>query len=207
MLYLVEVLRQIRGAFGQHCRINLTPAEPHVEERRIAGPTRRMPAPAAAERTHDAAHLDDEHHRQATAEELAAVREMRARAEARNGFTLPPANGRYTPEDGPPMVPGVDPRWQGIEPPDREFTREELVEMLPGQTRAEVAQELGKAPEAMGGIVRHADVLPEDLAAELGVPVDSLRRIAIAGGGYAWSVVPVEPPEERGRHAAPEAAS
>ena len=55
--------------------------------------------------------------------------------------------------------------------------------------------------------MHHADVLPEDLAAELGVPVESLRRIAIAGGGYAWSVVPVEPLEERGRHAAPEAAS
>ena len=42
LLYLVEVLRQIRGAFGQHCRINLTPAEPHVEERRIAGPAVRQ---------------------------------------------------------------------------------------------------------------------------------------------------------------------
>jgi hypothetical protein len=202
LLYLVEVLRQIRGAFGQHCRINLTPAEPNVAERRIAGPAVRQ----ARSRVEEVRVGPDPAERPATPEELAAVREMRARAEARNGFTLPPANGRYTPEDGPPMVPGVDPRWQGIAPPDRECTREELVEMLPGQTRAEVAEELGKAPEAIGGTVHHADVLPEGLAAELGVPVESLRRIPIPGGGYAWSVTP-PPAEERGRHAAPEAAS
>lgn len=234
LLYLVEVLRQIRGALSAHARITLTPAEPHVEERRLAGPARvttttpdgvttihRM----ARERVPDVPirewccgtpmtepHLSSCAYqprpdapvdysgpaRVATPEELAAVREMRARAEARNGFTLPPANGKAEIPDGPAQMYGHD--WVGE---GQEFTREELVDMLPGQTRSEVAQELGKTPEAIGGTVHNADMMPEDLAAELGVPVESLQRIPIRGGGYAWAVKP-GPAQPGGRHAAPD---
>ncbi|KLI05813.1 hypothetical protein ABW05_24560 [Mycolicibacterium senegalense] len=252
LLYLVEVLRQVRGALGAHTRITLAPAEPHVEERRLAGPARvttttpdgvttihRMARDVVRQRAaaNDDCNISgrsstpnvamrewccgtpitDPHiagcafeprpdnpvdytgpARVATTEELAAVREMRARAEARNGFTLPPANGEATIPDGSPQQYGRD--WVG---PDQEFTREQLTDMLPGQTRAEVAQELGKAPENLGGTVHNADVMPEELAAELGVPVESLQRIAIQGGGYAWAVKPT-PEQAAGRHAAPD---
>lgn len=250
LLYLVEVLRQIRGALGERTRVTLSPAEPHVEERRLAGPARvttttpdgvttihRMAREVVHQRSNDECNIrgksstpdvairgwccgtpiTDPHAdgcmfeprpdapvdytgpaRVATAEELAAVREMRARAEARNGFTLPPANGKAEIPDGPPQMYGRD--WGGE---GQEFTREELVDMLPGQTRSEVAQELGKAPENLGGIVHNADLMPEDLAAELGVPVESLQRIPIRGGGHAWAVKPglAQP---GGRHAAPD---
>lgn len=221
LLYLVEVLRQVRGALGERTRIALTPAEPHVEERRLAGPARvttttpdgvtrihqmareAMRRTKAAEPCEHCAEAAQEtpiaaHERPATAEELAAVREIRARAEARNGFTLPPANGKAEIPDGPPQMYGRDWVREG-----QEFTREELVDMLPGQTRSEVAQELGKAPEAIGGTVHNADMMPEDLAAELGVPVESLQRIPIRGGGYAWAVKP-GPAQPGGRHAAPD---
>lgn len=234
--YLVEVLRQVRGAFGEHCRITLNPADvASVETSRAAGPSSRVGADGIQPTT-------EEHHRRhaeavarykaetaatanryaevveaerrlaeqraaaverpATAEELAMVREMRARAEARNGYTLPPTNGHVdTIPDGPPFEYGRD--WVG---PDQEFTKEELAEMLPGQTRAEVAAELGKTPEEIGGSVHHADVMPEELAAELGVPVESLTRIPMVGGGYAWTVTPPAAPEP-GRHAAPDEAA
>ncbi|MDM2446249.1 hypothetical protein PP556_14640 [Mycobacteroides abscessus] len=250
LLYLVEVLRQVRGALGAHTRITLAPAEPHVEERRLAGPARvTTTTPDGVTRIHEMSReiarrsaakdcniggksstpnvamrewccgtpvtgphvancwvaaadrqrsAREDLGRPATDEELAAVREMRARAEARNGFTLPPANGKATIPDGPPQQYGRD--WVG---PDQEFTREQLTDMLPGQTRAEVAQELGKAPENLGGTVHNADVMPEELAAELGVPVESLQRIAIQGGGYAWAVKPT-PEASGGRHAAPD---
>ncbi len=233
LLYLVEVLRQVRGALGAHTRITLAPAEPHVEQRRLAGPPTRTPTTdeaddlrgvmavhrasrealrRATENRAPCVHCAEDaqatpitaHERPATPEELAAVREMRARADARNGFTLPPANG-HPPNvipDGPPRQYGRDWVAEGQEL-DREFTREELVDMLPGQTRAELAQELGKAPENLGGTVHNADVMPEELAAELGVPVESLQRIAIQGGGYAWAVKPT-PEASGGRHAAPD---
>ena len=235
LLYLVEVLRQIRGALSAHARITLTPAEPHVEERRLAGPARvTTTTPDGVTTIHRMAresvpdvpirewccgtpmtepHLDGCAYqprpdapvdyggpaRVATPEELAAVREMRARAEARNGFTLPPANGKAEIPDGPAEMYGRD--WVGE---GQEFTREELVDMLPGQTRPEVAQELGKTPEAIGGTVHNADMMPEELAAELGVPVESLQRIAIQGGGYAWAVKPSNTEQAVGRHAAPD---
>ena len=269
LLYLVEVLRQIRGALSAHARITLTPAEPHVEERRLAGPARvttttpdgvttihRMARDVARQRAAENAEVEagkaaeraarariaartgvypepagavvrewccgtpitDPHAdgcmfeprpdapvdytgpaRVATPEELAAVREMRARAEARNGFTLPPANGKAEIPDGPAQMYGRD--WVGE---GQEFTRDELVDMLPGQTRSEVAQELGKTPDAIGGTVHNADMMPEDLAAELGVPVESLQRIAIQGGGYAWAVKPSSTDQAAGRHAAPD---
>ncbi len=254
LLYLVEVLRQIRGALGERTKITLTPAEParppvphyngasttyrHPDE--FDGVTRihRMAREVVRQRSTDdcnirsksstpnvairewccgtpitAPHVDGcmfeprpdapvnytGPARVATPEELAAVREMRARAEARNGFTLPPANGKAEIPDGPPQLYGRDWVAQG-----QEFTREELVDMLPGQTRAEVAQDLGKEPEEIGGTVHNADVMPEELAAELGVPVESLQRIAIQGGGYAWAVKPSSTEQAAGRHAAPD---
>lgn len=254
LLYLVEVLRQVRGALGARTRITLAPAEPHVEERRLAGPARvtttapdgvttihRMARDVVRQRSNDVplrewccgtpmtdphlpgcaylprpdvpvdytgparvatpdetaalpqdvmedaySELGMPYSRPATDEEIAAVREMRAYAEA---------YGRNTAAAGP--------QWAGAVPAYREFTREEITEMLPGQTRAEVAQELGKAPENLGGTVHNADVMPEELAAELGVPVESLQRITIQGGGYAWAVKPT-PEASGGRHAAPD---
>lgn len=267
LLYLVEVLRQIRGALGERTRITLAPAEPHVEERRLAGPARvttttpdgvttihRMARDVVRQRSNDDCNIrgksstpdvairewccgtpvtsphvancwvaaadrqrstrndlaaaPDEtaalpqdvmedayselgmpYGRPVTDEELARVREMCARAEARKA-EIP---------DGPPQMYGRD--WVGEE--GQEFTREQLVDMLPGQTRSEVAQELGKAPENLGGTVHNADMMPEDLAAELGVPVESLQRIPIRGGGHAWAVKP-GPAQPGGRHAAPD---
>lgn len=268
LLYLVEVLRQIRGALGERTRITLAPAEPRVEERRLAGPARvttttpdgvttihRMARDVVRQRSNDdcnirgksstpdvplrewccgtpmtAPHLDGcayqprpdapvdytgparvakpdetaalpqdvmedayselgmQYGRPVTDEELARVRDMCARAEARKA-EIP---------DGPPQMYGRD--WVGE---GQEFTREQLVDMLPGQTRSEVAQELGKAPENLGGTVHNADMMPEDLAAELGVPVESLQRIPIRGGGHAWAVKP-GPAQPGGRHAAPD---
>uniref|UniRef100_A0AAU8GMY0 Helix-turn-helix DNA binding domain protein n=1 Tax=Mycobacterium phage JustASigh TaxID=3158894 RepID=A0AAU8GMY0_9CAUD len=266
LLYLVEVLRQIRGALSAHARITLTLAQPagkpgsawfsddqlaesalqtaregaRVTTTTPDGVTRihRMAREVVRQRSTDdcnirgksstpdvairewccgtpitAPHVDGcmfkprpdapidytGPARVATPEELAAVREMRARAEARNGFTLPPANGKAEIPDGPPQLYGRD--WVAY---GQEFTREELVDMLPGQTRAEVAQELGKEPEEIGGTVHNADVMPEELAAELGVPVESLQRIAIQGGGYAWAVKPTSTEQTAGRHAAPD---
>ena len=172
--YLVEILRQVRGAFGAHTRIELSPAEPHVEERRIAGPvTKQGPTMTLT----DEDWRDRTGQRPATADELAAIRQMRNTV------------------DAPPWAASEEDRALN------EFTREQLVAMLPGRTRREVAAELGKAPEAIGGSVR-SDQLPEELADELGVPVESLRRIPMNGGGYAWTVTP--PVVEHGRHAAPD---
>jgi hypothetical protein len=221
--YLVEVLRQVRGAFGEHCRITLTPADVvSAETGRAAGPAvtrhddpERGAALLAAQRRAQAAtegtrrearRLADEMNRDATPEELEAVRAMRRVQAERIAEALP------TVPDGPPHVPGVDvhlgervdptkpprPPWEAVS--DREFTKEELLEMLPGQTRAEVAAEAGKAPEDLGGTVQ-SDELPETIAAELGVPLESLTRVAMHGGGYAWAVVPTAAPTA-GRHAA-----
>ena len=79
LLYLVEVLRQIRGAFGQHCRINLTPAEPNVGERRIAGPAVLQ----ARSRVEEVRVGPDPAERPATPDELAAVRARDAPARGR----------------------------------------------------------------------------------------------------------------------------
>ncbi|MCG5431216.1 hypothetical protein LV457_02790 [Mycobacterium sp. MYCO198283] len=203
--YLVEVLRQIRGALGDHARINLvraTPAGDQPEQASRASstaPTRAFPTSTGP--------------LQATPEELSAIREMRARAEARNGFTMPPPNGKPMLPDGPPQLYGRDwvaegqkiydgtvaqSPWQQehaviADAAQRDLTREEIARMLPGRTRAEVAAELGKTPEELGGNVYHADVMPEQLAADLGVPVESLRRIPMTGGGHAWTVAPAEP--------------
>ncbi len=248
--YLVEVLRQVRGAFGLHASISLAPAEPNVEERRMAGPPARKPSTEE----HRAAHREvvRQHkaerglpsvngigraHREARDRVMAA-----AQVAQRRGTSHPPAEAArpdlilrewccgtpitaphepgcsYEPRPdnpidytGPAEVahwrPGLGGEdgspWEPVS--DREFTRDELAAMLPGQTRAEVAAELGQDPEQIGGTVHNADMLPEDLAAELGVPVESLRRIPMRGGGYAYTVTP--PAEEpRGRHAAPDEA-
>ena len=178
LLYLVEVLRQVRGAFGERCRIQLSPAEPVPGEE-------PEPLPDARVRVNGVEYIGERRdlvvpersERPATADELAAIRQMRNTV------------------DAPPWVSSEEDRALN------EFTREQLVAMLPGQTRREVAAELGKAPEAIGGSVR-SDQLPEELADELGVPVESLRRIPMTGGGYAWTVTP--PVVEHGRHAAPD---
>ncbi|WP_319456896.1 MULTISPECIES: hypothetical protein [unclassified Mycobacterium] len=268
--YLVEVLRQVRGAFGEHARITLTPAEPHVEERRIAGPPARVTVDGVphigqqvgkVERAQASMRGVGKAHSDARDRLMAAQRDAEAqRKQARvwccgtpitgphaagcayeptpdnpidyngPGFMLPPPNGKATIPNGPPISmdefelgprrrgpetvgedgltdserAGQVPPWAGGPIPDREFTRDELAEMLPGQTRTEVAAELGKTPDEIGGVVHHADVMPEALAAELGVPVESLRRIPMTGGGYAWTVTPPPAAEEPGRHAAPE---
>ncbi|QEA10841.1 hypothetical protein [Mycobacterium phage Weirdo19] len=221
LIYLVEVLRQIRGAIGEGCRIDLTPAEPNAEEHRVAGPLPRKPTTEE----HRAAHREvvRRHKAEMAADRVARgdarLAEARRQAEKlathkREWCCNTPISGPHRPGcqfepradepvdyTGPVEVAEPAGPWAGVQPPDRELTRDELAAMLPGQTRAEAAAELGKAPEDIGGTVRHADVLPEDLAAELGVPVESLRRIAIAGGGYAYTVTP-QPAEPAGRHAA-----
>ncbi|MCT7372718.1 hypothetical protein [Mycolicibacterium llatzerense] len=180
--YLVEVLRQVRGALGETCRISLAAAEPTTEQ----PPAGRygfqehfaQTATRAAEST---ASVADAHQALEAAQRAAAAR------------------ARATVPDGPPMVPGL-PGGPWMPAEDREYSRDELAAQLPGRTRADVAQELGKAPEDIGGTY-NADMMPEELAAQIGVPVESLRRIPMTGGGYVWSVVP-QAPEPSGRYAA-----
>ncbi|MDV7192614.1 hypothetical protein [Mycolicibacterium fortuitum] len=254
LLYLVEVLRQIRGALGERTRITLAPAEPHVEERRLAGPARvtttapdgvttihRMARDVVRQRSNDDCNI-----RGKSSTPNVAIREWccgtpvtdphaascwvaaadRQRASSTPDVAIrewccgtpmtdphlddcayqprPDAPVDYT---GPARVATAEDlaavREMRARAEGQEFTREQLVDMLPGQTRSEVAQELGKAPENLGGTVHNADMMPEDLAAELGVPVESLQRIPIRGGGHAWAVKP-GPAQPGGRHAAPD---
>lgn len=167
--YLVEVLRQVRGALGETCRISLAPAE-RTDPEQVAPAQRSAASVADAER---------------------ALQAARRAEETRRRATIP---------DGPPMVIGAPGGPWLAAAEDREYTREELVAQLPGRTRADVAAELGKAPEDIGGTY-NTDALPEELAAQIGVPVDSLRRIPMTGGGHAWAVVP-QNSEPTGRHAA-----
>lgn len=170
--YLVEVLRQVRGALGETCRISLAPAE-RTDPEQVAPAQRSAASVADAER---------------------ALQAARRAEETRRRATIP---------DGPPMVIGAPGGPWLAAAEDREYTREELVAQLPGRTRADVAAELGKAPEDIGGTY-NTDALPEELAAQIGVPVDSLRRIPMTGGGHAWAVVPQNPEPSGGRHAATE---
>jgi hypothetical protein len=86
-----------------------------------------------------------------------------------------------------------------------ELTREEIQAQLPGMTRAEAAAELGKRADELGGnIYSTGDLEVDQIARELGIPVESLQKIPMAGGGYAYSVIPTPPPEPEGRHSAPD---
>ena len=258
LLYLVEVLRQIRGSLGERTRITLAPAEPHVEERRLAGPARvTTTTPDGVTRIHQMARevvrqrsrsaVDECNTRGKSSTPDVAIREWCCGTpvtgpHVANCWVAAADRQLSSPTPDVPLrewccgTPMTDPHLDGCayQPrPDapvdytgparvataadlaavremraraegQEFTREELVDMLPGQTRSEVAQELGKTPEAIGGTVHNADMMPEDLAAELGVPVESLQRIAIQGGGYAWAVKPSNAEQGVGRHAAPD---
>jgi hypothetical protein len=136
-----------RYAFGQHCRINLTPAEPNVAER-------GSPAPRCARFARASRRFASAPTRRAAGHARGALRGARDARQGRGPQRVhAPAGQRPLYARGrPPMVPGVDPRWQGIAPPDRECTREELVEMLPGQTPRRGGRGARQAPEAIGGL-------------------------------------------------------
>jgi hypothetical protein len=88
------------------------------------------------------------------------------------------------------------------------LTGEELVKLSPGEVvrhLAEAAAELGKRADELGGnIYSTGDLEVDQIARELGIPVESLQKIPMAGGGYAYSVIPTPPPEPEGRHSAPD---
>lgn len=199
--YLVEVLRQVRGALGETCRISLAAAEQTDHSPRVQQTGRY-----ALREMFDQQQSATENANQSTASIADAERALHAARRAARG------RARAIIPDGPPMVIGGPdgPQFVAPGPPgelwipaeDREYSREELAAQLPGRTRADVAAELGKAPEDIGGTY-NTDAMPEELAAQLGVPVESLRRIPMTGGGHAWAVVP-QTPEPSGRHAATE---
>ena len=195
--YLLEVLRQIRGGFGNKCRIELyrthtvEQASPSPTEEIVRGPARRIAPGSFTIQDGQPIPMDE--------------------------FTLGPR------QRGPEVV-GTDgqtdteragqiPPWMSGTPlglPDdalagRDLTREELQATLPGMTRAEAAAELGKRPEDIGGNVYAADLTREQIAADLGVPVDSVDPIPMTGGGYAYAIKPSAPPPA-GRHATPDKA-
>jgi hypothetical protein len=179
--YLLEVLRQIRGGFGEAMRIELT--RTHTVE--------------APPEVPDA---------------LTGLRQAERNAARRNGRRIIP--------DGQPMdmrdfhlgerYGSDDPEFAAYaagvraEAERRDLTREELAAQLPGQTRAEVAEELSRDPRGLGDTIKHVppETTPEALAAELGVPVESLTPLPMTGGGMAYSIKPPEV-EPDGKHAAP----
>lgn len=285
--YLVEVLRQVRGALGERTRIELVraevadaapAAEPPVAERGIgARHAAARDAVMARQREAQRAIVESERRldearrlaaRRSPAEEMQpdpdlgeaiAAEGIRVWccgtsitgphvagcmfeprpdnpidyggpaviADPTNGYSAN-GHGRYTPADGPPMQYGRDWVAEGQEfddePPTsawqeeharlaeaagRDLTPEEIAAMLPGQTRAETAAELGKRPEDLGGSIPPGsgldDAEAEQIARDLGVPVSALRKIEARGGnGYAWVVIPSTEMIEQGRHARPE---
>ncbi len=191
--YLVEVLRQVRGALGQTCRISLAAAEQTDHSPRVQQTGRY-----ALREIFDQQQAATENAHQSTASIADAERALQV---ARRAAA---ARARTTMPDGLPPVPApAGGAWTAYTPEDREYSREELAAQLPGRTRADVAAELGKAPEDIGGTY-NTDAMPEELAAQIGVPVESLRRIPMTGGGHAWAVVPQNPEPSGGRHAATE---
>lgn len=211
LIYLVEVLRQVRGALGAHARISLSQAEPSPEEQQQAAQALADARPRV--RVNGVEHIGMRrevrenppptlgHAEGDDLIERSSLGTSAAKA-ARERVSIEEADRIVRRADELAAVREQSTRWSGVQPPDRDLTREEIADMLPGQRRADLAAELGRTPESIGGSVQ-SDQMPEDLAADLGVPVESLRRVPMQGGGYAWVVVPT-PPAERGRHAAPE---
>lgn len=176
MPYLVEVIRQIRGAFGEHARIVLSRAQTTQQ-------ATRPPADNGLGRQ-----------RRRAEEDLAAAR-MAPVAGYPN--TLPVDAFERMAAD---LLPDE------MQPDIPELSREELQQQLPGMTRREVADELGVDPAEIGGDIKGADALDvEALAAELGVSPLDLMPIKGADGSTVYAVKPGAGRPAPGRHAAPDA--
>lgn len=174
--YLIEVIRQIRGGFGEQARISLARAR---TTQQAPAPRHDDPRPGVASA---AARFDP---RPTPATE--ALHRLHAEHAARvDAFERQAAD--LLPEDMQP-----------------DLTREQLQEQLPGMTRAEVADELGLDPAAIGGDIKHAGALDvEQLAAELGVSPLDLMPIKATDGSTVYAVKPGAAVPRAGRHAAPE---
>ena len=184
--YLLEVLRQIRGGFGEKCRIELY--RTHTVEQAPDEPG-HFPEPEIRPTIDDGPPIPMSEFR---------LGERYSSADAGHDAADQPVPTLDERNDQiPPWLRGAPPWVQEV---TRDLTREELQAQLPGMTRAEVAAELGKRPEDIGGNVYTGDLEREKIAAEFGVPVESLQPISMSNGGYAYSVVPQPPPPE-GRHA------
>lgn len=199
--YLLEVLRQIRGGFGDRCRIELyrTHTVEQAPGRDNAGkpfqPNVTPDGPGHAQRytIPDGpplvpgvdVHLD--------------ARQRGPEVVGDDGQTDSERNGQV-----PPWLTGSPPWMQQVAWHTRDLTREELQAQLPGMTRAQAAAELGKRPEDIGGnVYATGDLQAEQIAAELGIPVENLQPLPMSNGGTAYAVKPPERAPE-GRHAKPE---
>lgn len=175
MPYLVEIIRQIRGGFGEQARITLSRAQ--TVQQRID------PRPTA---TNVAMHRLQEQHAR-------AVREAEAAA-------MPPVNGYPNTLPVDPFEAAAADLLPG-----GELSREQLQEQLPGMTRREVADELGVDPAEIGGDIKGAGSIDvEQLAAELGVSPLDLMPIKASDGSTVYAVKPGAGRPPAGRHARPE---
>lgn len=222
--YLLEVLRQIRGGFGDLCRIELY--RTHTVEH---GPQAPNKSPGTTQATAGAGNTETQE--AAANDTYAGVRLAPGSFTVRDGRPIPmsefhlgeryssadaghdphpPTDTPYTDQiDGqvPPWVAGTPGAGFTLPPTNgrRDLTREEIQAQLPGMTRAQAAAELGKHPEDIGGnVYATGDLQREQIAAELGIPVENLLPIKMSNGGHAYSVLPTPPPEPEGRHAKPE---
>lgn len=211
--YLVEVMRQIRGAFGENARISLSRAR-QQQQRVVArgtdggiGAAHRAAAEAVRRRNEQLL----ANNRVTPPEPSASLWDLEnAAADMLAPAVGPPAEvtaevcKAHRDPDCKRCDDTVDDLW--VHP--RDLTREELQEQLPGMTRAEVAEELGVDPADIGGEFKHTDDIEiEQLAAELGLSPLDLQPIEMRGGGRVYAVKPRQLPPPPGRHARPEQES
>ena len=183
--YLVEVIRQIRGGFGDRARIELsrarTQAGPPVGKRVEYGPGT---APAEA-----------------------------MQPDVTPSWPPPPPawdpTAPVAPAPWADQPDTLEDLAADLLPSDgSDLTREQLQAQLPGMTRAEVADELGVHPADIGGEIKHAgDLELEQIAAEMGLSPLDLEPIEMRGGGRVYAVKPRQTQPPAGRHAAPDAST
>jgi hypothetical protein len=185
--YLVEVMRQIRGAFGEGARISLSRAA--TQQQRVVDD--RPPATNVAMQRLQAAHARAVHADEVSRHVDQTMRGLGEQPAASMWDLEQDTLDALLPEEMLPDVP--------------ELTREELQAQLPGMTRAEVAEELGIEPADIGGDIKGAETIEvEQLAAELGLSPLDLMPIDVRGGGRVYAVKPRQTQPPPGRHAAPE---
>lgn len=206
--YLIEVMRQIRGAFGENARISLSRAQ--QQQQRVVARGTDGGISAAHRAAAEAVRRRNEQLSGGITGRLASAATSLWDLENAAADMLAPAEltaevcKAHRDPDCKRCDDTVDDLW--IHP--RDLSREELQEQLPGMTRAEVAEELGVDPADIGGEFKHTDDIEiEQLAAELGLSPLDLQPIEMRGGGRVYAVKPRQLPPPPGRHARPEQES
>lgn len=231
--YLLEVLRQIRGGFGDRCRIELY--RTHTVERE----PEFNPTPTATNLA--MRRLQAEHTRAVAEDRLAEAADriigspVRPPSSIPDGPPMPMSDFTLGPRQRGPEVVGGDGRTDsernGQIPPwlaslnvcdlcrrtggeheptcvrrleqAPDLTREELAEQLPGMTRAEAAAELGTTPEDLGGNIYGTGDMQVEQLAAEIGVPPGCLQPIPMAGGGVAYAVIPTPPEPEGRHASP----